>query len=269
MIDANDKDVNTFVEKLVELGGRAPNAGLRQKLGWTQDRYFDVRNRCKAEGLIGLGRGRGGVVFATETAVAEISASELPQSARISSEEDQARETEYYNKILPTLRRDWVENEGFDDFIVEITAAKRVKGAGRWTVPDAVIIGKTVRQYVPGFEFTVQSVEVKRYESIDALAVFEALNHRRSSHYSFLLIVNAPKKPSTRDTEKIGQVAQLCEEHNVGLVIISKGDEPNYDNWDFRVVATDRYEPDPYNLDGFIKQYLSLESKDAVAKMVR
>ncbi len=81
--------------------------------------------------------------------------------------------------------------------------------------------------------------------------------------------MNFPKKPADRDNEKLGQVTQLCEEHDVGLVVVPKGEEGNYDAWDFSVLAAQKYDPHPDNLDGFVKQYMSAESKDAVAKMVR
>lgn len=270
---ANDEqlldDATVLVEKLLELGGRSVNAKLRAKLGWGEARYFAARNEARAAGLLGLARGRGGLVFLTDTAKAGLA--EIVSGGEVAAattEAEQAKEVEYYDKLFPTIQEAWVQNEGFDDSVVEITAAKRVKGVGRWTVPDIVVIGKTVRQYVPGFEFAVQSIEIKRFESLDALAVFEALNHRRAAHFSYLLVVNFPKKPNERDNEKIGQVSQLCEEHDVGLVVVMKGDEDKYDNWEFQFFAS-RIEPDPDNLDGFIKQYMSAQSKDAVSKMVR
>jgi hypothetical protein len=112
-------------------------------------------------------------------------------------------------------------------------------------------------------------MEVKRFESLDALAVFEALNHRRASHFTFLMVVNCPLKPTKVDQERLGQVQQLCEEHDVGLVVIDKGNENNYEQWQFLVESRVRNQPEPYNLNGFIKQYLTPESLDAVAKLVR
>ncbi|WP_298329948.1 hypothetical protein [Asticcacaulis sp.] len=263
------EEVSLLVEKLLEIGGRSSNTVLRSKLGWSKEKYYNIRNMCRALGLVGSARGRGGVVFLTDTAKTT-SADAAPGDASAAKEEEEyAKEFEYYDKLLPTIKRDWVESEGFDDSVVELTASKRVRGAGRWTVPDIVIVGKIVRQYVPGFEFTVQSIEVKRFESADALSVFEALNHRRAAHYSFLLIVNFPKKPTDKENERFGQISQLCEEHEVGLVVVKKGDELDYEAWEFPVEISNSTEPDPYNLDGFIKQYMSPESKDAVAKMVR
>lgn len=269
MNDQNIDDAGVLVEKLLEVGGRSSNAQLRVKLGWTTEKYFSVRNHCRAAGLVGLARGRGGIVFLTDTAKTGLGTGEAAPEIAKKVDEEYAKESKYYEKLLPTIRQNWVESEGFDDYVVEVTASKRVKNAGRWTVPDIVVIGKIIRQYVPGFEFTVQSIEVKRFEVVDALAVFEALNHRRASHYSFLLIVNFPKKPSERDSERLGQVSQLCEDHKVNLIVVTTGNENDFESWEFPVVVTQRIEPDPYNLDGFIKQYMSDESKDSVAKMVR
>jgi hypothetical protein len=186
-----------LVEKLIELGGRSTNAQLRAKTRWGRDKYFAVRNQCRAAGLVGVERGRGGIVVLVDggQAIFDKSNPQNPQNEQNSVVIDEiSKEAEYYKILLPTIRQDWVEGEGFDDAIVEITANKRVKGAGRWTVPDIVVIGKRVYQYIPDFEFTVHSMEVKRFESLDALAVFEALNHRRASHFTFLMVVNCPLK---------------------------------------------------------------------------
>lgn len=270
MENSLSEDSVLLIEKLIELGGRSNNVVLRTKIGWSQEKYFAVRNQCRAAGLLGLARGRNGIVILTDVAQAALPApAEGAGAAEPAAVEEVAREAEYYESLKETITRDWVASEGYDSALVEITASKRVKGAGRWTVPDIVVIGKTVYQYAPGFEFTVQSLEIKRFEALDATAVFEALNHRRASHYTYLVIVNHPKKPSSADQEKMGQVQQLCREHDVGLVVINKNDEKNYDNWDFQIEAAERYEPELYNLDGFVKQYLSSEGRDAVSKMVR
>lgn len=272
VLDLNDQtgpDGKLLVEKLIELGGRSSNAQLRAKTRWNRDKYFAVRNQCRAAGLVGVERGRGGIVVLIDGGAAGLGQSKTTSAEEKAGADEVAKEAEYYERLMPTIKQDWVEGEGFDDAIVEVTATRRVKGAGRWTVPDIVVIGKRVYQYVPGFEFTVHSMEVKRFEALDALAVFEALNHRRASHFTFLVVVNHPARPTRADQEKLGQIQQLCEEHDVGLVIINKGDEDNYDEWEFLVESRDRSEPEPYNLDGFIKQYLTSESRDTVAKMVR
>jgi hypothetical protein len=53
------------------------------------------------------------------------------------------------------------------------------------------------------------------------------------------------------------------------LGTINKGDEATYDCWEFHVDPADRMDPDPYTLDGFIKQHISDEGKEAIAKMIR
>ena len=271
MEDDESKDVELLVEKLFELGGRTNNAELREASNWPSDKYLTVRKKGIALGLIGIGPGRGGIVFLTDSAKATLAPSELPASAEADKKavEESAREAVYYKKLLPALKGEWVRSEDFDDSLVEVTASKRVRGAGRWTVPDIVVVGKIIWQYVPGFTFTVHSIEVKRFEALDALAVFEALNHKRASHFSYLIVVNAPTRFTESALERLTQVAQLCEEHEVGLVVIPTGKESNFDAWDFRVETAHRHEPDPYNLDGFIKQYLSSEARDQIAKMVR
>ena len=271
-MDEQDLDeAATLVQKLADIGGRSNNADLRKQTSWDAEKYFSVRKQCIAAGLVGVGRGRGGIVFLTDTAKSGLPASLTPTDAESVKKETEeaAKEVEYYKKLLPTIQADWVQSENFDVSVVEITAAKRVKGAGRWTVPDIVVIGKTVHQYVPGLTFTVQSLEVKRFEAADATSVFEALHHRRSAHFCYLVIVNYPKSPKAADSDRLAQLTQICEEHGVGLVVVNAGQEAKYENWEFPFEAFQRHEPDPYTLDGFIKRYLSPEARDAVAKMVR
>lgn len=264
------QDATELVQKLVDLKGRASNRDLRGALKWEEDRYFDARNHARAEGLIGLQRGRGGFVVLSDFTRGELG---LPLSAvpgeEARLEADLAKESEYYGKIASTLRDDWAQEEGYDDWVVEVTANKRVRKSGRWAVPDIVLVSKIVRQYVPSFDFAVQTFEVKRFEALDATAVFEALNHQRSAHYSYLVVANAPKKPTERERNLTNEIAQLCGDHNVGLISICKGDEATYELWTFEEVIDVRNEPEPDNVESFIKQYMSPDSKDKIAKMVR
>lgn len=260
-----DDEARRFLEKLSELGGRASNSALRAKLDLEKEIYFAVRSQCLAAGYIGLGAGRGGFVILADTNQPE---NYLDADRDSDGGEQHTTELSYYNQLQQTIAKDWVRSEGFDSAVTEVTGSRRARGVGRWTVPDIVMIGKTVRQYVPGFEFAVHSIEVKRFEAVDALAVFEALNHRRSAHYSYLLIVGFPEGTLDAAADRIGQITQLCTEHGVGLIHVKRGHEALFDSWSFEVYPV-WSDPEYYNLDALIRQYISSEGKDTVAKMVR
>ncbi len=51
-----------FVETLKELGGSAGNGRLRELLGWKEETYWRVQTELVDEGVVSVGRGRGGSV---------------------------------------------------------------------------------------------------------------------------------------------------------------------------------------------------------------
>ena len=55
-----------FAEVLKELGGKATNKVMLEKLGWTKEEYEMIKTALKVDGLIASGRGRGGTVKLVE-----------------------------------------------------------------------------------------------------------------------------------------------------------------------------------------------------------
>ena len=76
-----------FVEALARLGGSAGNSSLREKLGWDERLYTEVRAALMEEGKIAPGRGRGGSVRLAQreepTAAAPTSAAAPPRSSAV------------------------------------------------------------------------------------------------------------------------------------------------------------------------------------------
>ncbi|WP_156034130.1 hypothetical protein [Bosea sp. 117] len=276
-MEENISDESKLVAALADLGGRTNNAKLREKLGWSTEEYLPIRNSARTKGLIGIGMGRGGVVFLIDASqqVPEVQQNITSDGDQLEESTEFKKESVYYNRIYKVLNEAWVDSQGLDDYYIEITASKRVRNSGRWTVPDIVVVGRTIWQYVPGFEYTIQTFEIKRYEALDNLAVFEALNHKRSANYSYLVVVNSPV-PNDADSmlskeykDKINPIKQLCEENNIGLIVIGREREEDYDSWRFIFDEAVKNNPDPENIDGFIKQYISNNGKEVISKMIR
>lgn len=101
MGDQELEEAAVLVQKLFEIGGRTNNADLRKATGWDAERYFLVRKQCIATGLVGISRGRGGIVFLTDTAKAGLSPSASPLNAEAAKKdsEESAKEVEYYKKL--------------------------------------------------------------------------------------------------------------------------------------------------------------------------
>lgn len=55
-----------FLAKLREVGGASGNVAMQRALGWGEDRYWPIRNRIQSQGLLTLGRGRGGSINLVE-----------------------------------------------------------------------------------------------------------------------------------------------------------------------------------------------------------
>ncbi|WP_232228130.1 DNA methyltransferase [Asaia astilbis] len=66
-----DTRKNEFLEALRAEGGSAGNGTLRERLGWDESNYRDVRDALLANGTIASGRGRGGSVRLAGASVVE------------------------------------------------------------------------------------------------------------------------------------------------------------------------------------------------------
>lgn len=66
-----DTRKNEFLEALLAEGGSAGNGTLRERLGWDESDYRDVKDALLADGTIASGRGRGGSVRLAGASVVE------------------------------------------------------------------------------------------------------------------------------------------------------------------------------------------------------
>jgi hypothetical protein len=77
------KDTEFFLKKLGELDGSAGNKALRERLGWVEEKYFRIRKALIEEGLVEVGRGKGGSVYllgnASEVEAASMDDSQVPE----------------------------------------------------------------------------------------------------------------------------------------------------------------------------------------------
>lgn len=255
---ATPEEITELVAAVTGLGGKTTYRAVRVRLGWDELRFREVRIAARAEGQVGLGRGQGGTIFLLE------GAKPVEEPAQAVAPDPEAA---YYDRLLPTIRADWAESEEVSDFFTEVSAHRRQRGAGRWSIPDIIFVGKQLFDFVPGFEFFVQTIEVKRFEALDELAVFEALSHRRSAHYAYLVVVNAPDGGDAYN-KKIAPIQALCDDQGIGLVVVPTGCEQSYERWQFPVDATYNA-PDAQSLNGLLARSLSAEGKGRVRHMVR
>ena len=233
------------------------NGALRTKLGWNERPYWYIRNKLLQSGRIEERRSRGGSM---RLVVSMTSLARVNKASR-ASEEPTISESALYDPIIATIRSHWAPDHKIQDFVIDRTAhqGRRVTG-GKWTRPDITLASYNTYRYVPGKQVELNTFEVKTYDGLDVTAVYEALAHRRAAHYSYVLAY-------VPDSERVALgplLERLCadaNDHGIGFVLMKAPKE--YGTWDFEVQPT-RHEPDPANVDNFIRTQTSDEFKDNI-----
>lgn len=255
-----DRKVEELQEQLISAmppRGSIGNGALRIKLGWNEDPYWYIRNKLLQSGHIEERRGRGGNVRLVLPMTSPVRVNE----ASFASQESRITESALYDPIIATIRSHWVPDHNIQDFVIDRTAHQgRRDTGGKWTRPDITLASYNIYRYVPGKQVELNTFEVKTYDGLDVTAVYEALAHRRAAHYSYVLAY-------VPDSERVALgplLERLCadaDDHGIGFVLMKGPKE--YGTWNFEVQPT-RHEPDPANVDNFIRTQTSDEFKDKI-----
>lgn len=175
-------------------GSHIGNTSLRSSLNWGEE-YWDIRQQLLDNGLIVVGRGRGGSVARTTVAPGfEVTAKATLAGLLVKDEFD------LYEPLRKWLKSDWggaAEADG-DYYWVEVTASPsgRKRESGKWSRPDLTFVQVSTYELIPKPTVEVTSFEVKRYnEALDLSNVYEAASHSRWTHYSYLVIEDTKSKP--------------------------------------------------------------------------
>jgi hypothetical protein len=134
------KDTAFFLKKLHELDGSAGNKTLREKLGWEDKKYFHVRKLLIEEGIVDVGRGKGGSVYVLE----DDSAGDESLSEAVHAP---ASEKDHYQQVLKLIEKQLKQD--FKDAVVQLTAhlGRRLTG-GKWSRPDLLAVTVQRFEYV-------------------------------------------------------------------------------------------------------------------------
>ena len=249
--------------KYVPSDGRGVgNARLRDDcLGWQPDLYLAVRKRLIDSGKIILGRGRGGSVrLAPNDAIEDNIDDDDVHRDPYPNEES------LYDEMLAPLSRRWVNEQPFDQHIVERTDRGGRRADGVWSRPDITVAAMTSYTYVPGRYFDIVTFEVKHHSSINVTAVYEALAHRRSATKAYVLFYIPDELMANFEVPALAEVGEECTRHGIGLIVA--GDPKDYDTWEVREDAT-RVAPDPAKMNTFIRNQLSEGTRDQIVRWFR
>ena len=131
-------------------------------------------------------------------------------------------EEAYYAPIKDSLCDLWL-SEAYDksQFYLEDTSRKGTKIAGPWTRPDFTMVSHRKYPWTIGHEFDVITFEVKRSDTCNVLAVFEALSHASVATRSYVVFPMSEASWIAADPAQAKRVKDECVRHGIGLVLIS------------------------------------------------
>ena len=261
---------NALLEKIPATGAIG-NKALREKLeGWTDDLYWAIRNRLIERGTLETGRGKGGSVRRVTTSLPAEGVPEETREARgteatLCVVAEYARESDLYTPVSDVLRNQWAKEQGFDAYLVEITAKQGSRQTGgKWTRPDVTVVGYKTFPYVPGRFLEVVTFEIKHSTTADVSAVYEAVAHRRAATRAYV-IAHIPEE-NRQDYDNEDTIDALVNEaKKIGVGIIVADNPTDFDTWEVNLEA-ERFEPDPSRLNEFIAQQTSNELKEQIVR---
>jgi hypothetical protein len=239
-------------------GSAVGNKSLRDKLGWEPAYYFEIRDRLVRRSVLSIGRGYGGSVYL----VRAIAAAKPSEESAQAPTKAYTKEKDLYGPIAKALEDGWSRDLGHHNFLVQITSSlgKRATG-GMWTRPDITVVAVDSYPYVPGRFIEVVTYEIKPEGSWSVNGVFEAASHSRFATQSYLLL-HAPDGQASIRKEHLERLEKECTRFGIGLGLVRKPD--SYETYEF-LVDPDRRQPDPAEMNRFIEQQLSDESKKHIS----
>jgi hypothetical protein len=255
-----DADEREFLNAILP-GQQIGNKSLREKLRWSEDRFWEVRNRLIDSGELTVGRGRGGsTIRLAQIAVAQPTS----QLSSIAEAEEQV-ESDLYEPFAQTIQDSWSQDQGLKRVKVSITAHQGAKSTGGgWSRPDVTSVAVRKYKLLPGTRLDVYTFEIKTHTNVDIKSVFEAVAHSRAATHSYLCVhVPNGDEPNSAEWDRI---QDECERLGIGLLTFS--DPQDYNTWDPKAKAR-RNDPDPDVMEAFLSQQLDDTTQTFIAEETR
>lgn len=130
-------------------------------------------------------------------------------------------EDAFYPAVEAGLKKLW-QDDNFhqNEFFIENTSKKDSKIAGRWTRPDLTLISHKKYPWTIGREFDVVTFEIKRPDSCNVLAVFEALSHASAATKAYVVFPVDHANWRKENPAQEARVMDECSRHGIGLILI-------------------------------------------------
>lgn len=130
-------------------------------------------------------------------------------------------EDAFYPAVEAGLRKLWQDDNFHEnEFFIENTSKKDSKIAGRWTRPDLTLISHKKYPWTIGREFDVVTFEIKRPDSCNVLAVFEALSHASAATKAYVVFPVDHANWRKENPAQEARVMDECSRHGIGLILI-------------------------------------------------
>ena len=266
-----DQDLSNFLNTLKNEPNEAiGNQALRQKLGWDgsdkdRARYWATHGRALDKGVILKGKGKGGSVRLALVEGDDLGIDDAPMPHETTP--SSLKETSLYPPALKVIEDGWVKSANYDDYLVEITAAKgRAATGGKWSRPDISVLATKSYPFLPSRQFDIVTFEIKPAGQTDVEGVFEALSHQQFASKSYVIF----HLPSLRDAETFSEnqahgdrILGTARKHGVGIIVASHID--NWESWD-ELLPAERYAPDPEQANRFIATCFTEKNKEQIIK---
>jgi len=268
-------------------GNNIGNVSLREQLqekiailgdNLTDEDYWLLRDSLIDSGLIEQGRGRGGSVHlvravvpgvpavasadqgaeAATLTVSPVTAAEVPEIV------EAITESSLYEPFHKAIVNGYAKDNRLKRSISEITAhqGRRATG-GRWTRPDITLVAVRTYQFTPGKRLEVITFEVKPDLDGALEGVYEALAHSAFAHRSYLAVdIREFKDPEAEVPDE--RIVQECSRHGVGYIAFT--DVTDYNTYEV-VSPAKLKEPDPEEVDNFIKKQISPQNQDELREL--
>lgn len=246
---------------------RLPRSQLWAALGLENeptDAYFAAEQALVDAGRVERRRGRnGGIYLLPEPGVGAIGSNDdVQQEAGLVD-----KEIAHYEPALGQILNHWTEQPGFKAVFGAVTGlqGRRATG-GRWSRPDIIICTVSEWLFSSRPEGEVRTIEVKRYDALDVMAVYEAVSHKTRSHYAYLLVVGFPDDLTEDQAKDFDAVLAVAGKNGIG--VITAGESSDWRTWEFQLYPT-RSDADHQEVNQLLLDQVPKDVREAFTQAIR
>lgn len=236
------EDLKAIVSAIDNAGENLTATKLKRQLGMSDERFDEAANHgceCKV------------IKWGSRNFYSVLKPYTVPEEA-------------YYDFVKRSIEALWQE-DGYDKsaFYVENTSRRDSKIEGPWTRPDLTLVSHKKFPWTMGAEFDVVTFEIKRPDSANVLAVFEALSHAAAATRAYVVFPVDPEAWRLENPAQERRVRDECVRNGVGLILVKTiNGEPVAQH----ALKATRREIDHEKCSGFLDAVVSASGKKRISE---